>query len=365
MYFRSVEDFTPENVTAALRGLYPDAEVTDVRIVGEHQGSATHIVLELGYAAGMRSKLPKRMFTKTLLDKQRESLPSGFSETFADDLSMGFHFTEVRAFELLDEAIEVEIPKCYARSRGAKAGDFYIFLEDLNDRSATCPKVVPAVPVERVSALMETLARLHAAFWESPRLRGDCAACGSNDTGGFAEFVRGPGWSGVEHEFQIPYKGVILDEIGIDRPRLNAAFWRRQAALNQGPQTFLHGDPHPGNIYFLPDGSVGLLDWQLARCGSWSHDVSYAIQSALDPSERRAHERDLLAKYFSHLKELGVKTVPSDDQIWLAHRQAPAWGLPMWGATPDVMYSREEVETVVRRFATAWTDFDTNQALGF
>src|ERR1700749_3296957 len=101
MYFRSVDDFTPANVTTALRGLYPDAEVTDVTIASEHQGSATHIVLELAYGPATTSKLPKRMFTKTLLDKQRESLPSGFAETFADDLSMGFHFTEVRAFELL------------------------------------------------------------------------------------------------------------------------------------------------------------------------------------------------------------------------------------------------------------------------
>ncbi|MET0379083.1 MAG: phosphotransferase [Spongiibacteraceae bacterium] len=112
-------------------------------------------------------------------------------------------------------------------------------LENLTDRGTICSKVIPALSVERLANLLTTLAQLHAPYWESSRL---------------------------------------------------------QEILNDGPQTFLY-DAHPGNIYFLPDGTVGLFDWQLARRGPWTHDVSYAIISALDTDDRRSNERDLFRGY--------------------------------------------------------------------
>jgi predicted unusual protein kinase regulating ubiquinone biosynthesis (AarF/ABC1/UbiB family) len=44
--------------------------------------------------------------------------------------------------------------------------------------------------------------------------------------------------------------------------------------VSRAPQTLLHGDPHIGNTYVLPDDTVGFLDWQMVRrdnCGgdSW------------------------------------------------------------------------------------------------
>ena len=36
--------------------------------------------------------------------------------------------------------------------------------------------------------------------------------------------------------------------------------------IDKGPQTVLHGDSHPGNIYFR-DGKAGLLDWQVVKRG--------------------------------------------------------------------------------------------------
>src|SRR5690606_41926839 len=131
-------------------------------------------------------------------------------------------------------------------------------------------------------------------------------------------------------------KAAILKDIGIDAEHMYQAFWRRQEALNQWPQTLLHGDAHPGNIYFLPDGQVGLLDWQLARRGPWAHDVSYAIISALDPDDRRRCEGAMLRDYRAELTRLGVANPPSEEDPGLALRQSPAWGVARWGSTPAV-----------------------------
>lgn len=365
MFFKRIEDFTPASVTRALQPLYPGTEVTAVKIVSQHQGSASHLLLDLAYAAGTGAGLPPRIFVKTLLDAGRDALPSGFSETLAGDLALSMYATEVKAYALINAEMAIEAPKIFAHALGEAPGEFYLLMENLTDRSAICPKVIPALGVERIASLLTNLAALHAAWWQSPRLdSGELAWLERSTSGKLTHFLQHGGWDPIDVEFQIPYKAAILGEIGIDRAHMNRAFWRRQEQLDQWPQTLLHGDAHPGNIYFLPDGSVGLLDWQLARRGPWAHDVSYAIISALDPDDRRAHERDLLRDYREQLRELGVENPPDDDAMWLAHRQCPAWGLPMWGSTPAVMYSQEEVETVVRRFGTAWRDFSTSAALG-
>ncbi len=363
MFFRKVEDFTPANVTAALRPLYPGVQVSDVHIVSQHQGSASHLLLELRYAQSQPA-LPQQMFVKTLLDAGRDALPSGFAETLAGDLALAMYATETKAYELINAELSIEAPKLFASALGENPGEFYLFLENLNDRHAICPKVIPALGVDRVANLLQTLATLHAAYWQSPRLTSELAWFETSTEGRLTRFLQNGGWDPIDTEFQIAYKAAILRDIGIDRAQMQKAFWLRQESLNAMPQTFLHGDAHPGNIYFLPDGAVGLLDWQLARRGPWTHDVSYAIISALDVSDRRAHERELLAHYKNQLLKLGVDHLPGNDDMWLAHRQSPAWGLPMWGSTPAVMYSQEEVETVVRRFGEAWLDFDTGAALG-
>jgi aminoglycoside phosphotransferase (APT) family kinase protein len=131
-----------------------------------------------------------------------------------------------------------------------------------------------------------------------------------------------------------------------------------------GPATILHGDTHPGNVYVLPEGTVGLLDWQLMRRGSWVHDVAYAMVSALSPDDRRRNERELLQSYLDELIRLGVSSAPSWDAAWQLYRASPPWGWVMWVVTPDVMYSPQTVEAVIDRFAQAFCDLDTLDALG-
>src|SRR3546814_13677862 len=79
-------------------------------------------------------------------------------------------------------------------------------------------------------------------------------------------------------------------------------------------RTLLHGDTHLGNIYLLPDGRAGLLDWQLVVRGHHMHDVNYIVTTALSIGDRRNHERDLLAYYLDCLKAHGVAGAPDLDR---------------------------------------------------
>jgi hypothetical protein len=80
----------------------------------------------------------------------------------------------------------------------------------------------------------------------------------------------------------------------------------------RAPRTLLHSDTHVANTYIMPNGAVGLLDWQLARRGGWEIDVSHYLQTALTIETRRAIERELVTGYIDELRRLNID-VPHDD----------------------------------------------------
>ena len=94
--------------------------------------------------------------------------------------------------------------------------------------------------------------------------------------------------------------------------------WARYiGTLTKAPQTLLHGDPHIGNTYVLPDDDVGFLDWQMVRRGNWSLDLGYFLQGALTIEDRRRSERELLEEY------RGALTLPADEIPEPGGRVAP------------------------------------------
>lgn len=77
------------------------------------------------------------------------------------------------------------------------------------------------------------------------------------------------------------------------------------AMLNQGPQTLIHRDCHPGN-FFWNDQQPGFLDWQLVRIGDGMADLAYFLATALDSEDRRKHEAALLEIYRQELEREGI-----------------------------------------------------------
>src|SRR3546814_1924747 len=61
-------------------------------------------------------------------------------------------------------------------------------------------------------------------------------------------------------------------------------------------RTLLHGDTHLGNIYLLPDGRAGLLDWHLVVRGHHMHDRSEGHTSELTSLMRYSYSVSCLKK---------------------------------------------------------------------
>jgi hypothetical protein len=371
---RAADDLTPELLTTLLRRHDPEVTVTRATLSRTWQGTTSHLHLDVDYAdspvaslapdAGADTSLPRHLFVKTQLGTVHdlpEAVDASLSEGGGGTVLLD---DETRFYRELRTDLDVETMTTYFSEHLDGPSQFLIIAEDITLRGAQVPDAVAGLSVEQVDELLTTLSKIHAPFWGSPRLRDDGELSWLNHpiTGKFAAFLRENGFAIIRMFLELPYKQALLDATGEDADSMEAAFWKLQEHVAEAPMTLLHGDPHPRNTYALPDGSMGVLDWQLVRRGSWAHDVGYALIGALQPELRRNHERELLDGYRGRLRDAGV-AVPDREHMWTAYRRSPAWGFCMWAITPDQMYSVEIVETVLGRFAEAYSDLGTGALL--
>jgi aminoglycoside phosphotransferase (APT) family kinase protein len=126
----------------------------------------------------------------------------------------------------------------------------------------------------------------------------------------------------------------------------------------------LHADPHIGNTYVLPDQSVGFLDWQCCRRGSWAMDLAYFLVSALTVDDRRAAEERLLEVYL-HALTVPRDELPTVDEVRRRYDAAHPYGLVVWMVTHQSDNSQRAAvcRALIERFGAAFADGDSERAL--
>lgn len=266
---------------------------------------------------------------------------------------------------LRDELADVEAPAAYAAVIDDDNGQFGIFMEDLGLREARFPNAVDGVTLAEMESLVANLARLHAHFWESPRLDGELAWLPRTDRGGMYPVFEAIGLNLIKDQVaKHPFKAELIAPLGASLDELWALLWRAQRQIYAEPQTLLHGDAHIANTYVLPDGTGGLLDWQLMVRGPWCHDLAYLLATGLDVETRRREERGLIERYFETLRAHGVTEVPDPERAWRRYRQAAIWGLVIgWLITPPVNYGEAITRANIDKTVAAMRDLETLDAI--
>jgi thiamine kinase-like enzyme len=143
--------------------------------------------------------------------------------------------------------------------------------------------------------------------------------------------------------------------------RIRAGLGALTTWYSSRPKTLVHADAHPGNFYITATGDLGFTDWQNYEFGHWSMDVAYHVAGSLTPEDRRAHEKELLSEYLSHLRAAGVET-PGFDQAWEDFRVSLVYGYFLWSITRRV-YEPITIE-MNRRLGTAVTEHESFRLLG-
>lgn len=317
----------------AIGAHHPTTEVAGFTVADDTTGVTMRqrIVLRYGRGTG-----PASVFVKSTVESHDSEL---------------FGANEARLYAS-GGALPVEMPSCFAAGVGAD-GASVVVLEDLSLRGAEMNLAIRPLAVDTAASGLEGMARLHGAHW------GESAP---PELSWIAPFNYSLLARTAERKVGLVFDRA--DEHGlVDLLPARLRDRRTLAALYGTPplpgrQTIVHGDPHVGNTYTLPDGTLGFLDWQLVSRSSWEHDVGYFLIGSVAEEERRREERVLLELYRDALGRTGGDG-PSPSEMWERYRQTAVYGLVVWliTAAATTAHLREVCATCVQRFATAVEDF--------
>ncbi len=111
-------------------------------------------------------------------------------------------------------------------------------------------------------------------------------------------------------------RGKILDAIR-DEPEETRARWASvtlraltRQAMGDG---FFHADPHPGNVLFLPEGKVALLDWGMV--GRLTSNMRHALVDLLLAASERDSERVVNVLFRLSAKGRNVNTLAVEQEV--------------------------------------------------
>lgn len=343
------QDVTPAWLTDALAPRYPGvtAEKIDVRDI--LWGTGTKMMVRVAWnAAGERAGLPRDLCIKAGLADHRELVKFCYQ-------------TEARFFTDLAPKLKMGLPHALYAALDDDQG--IVVMEDLRTSGARLCRVQEPLTQGEAAAFLIDLASLHARWWNSPDLADDGALgwlmrhdpLADEAWGDFGRGQLEPAaWA---HSMALP-RALAVPALCRDRDTMHASLQALRRFTAGEPECVIHGDAHLGNMYLTADGRPGFLDWQTTRRGHWAHDVTYFLLSALDPLDRRAWERELIAGYLSALATAGVAHPPVETAAWRAIRAHIVYGLFYWLVNPVEWQAEENNAAVAPRFAWAAVDHD-------
>jgi hypothetical protein len=269
--------------------------------------------------------------------------------------------TEVRFYSQLAPEI-AGVPEAYGTAFDTWTGRYLLILEDLPE-SCVFPDTLHPLSIDQASLIVELLATVHGTFWERVRQNGrGPLAWLYTPSGDVTSLLTG---SLMKTSVKrLAERTTIPGDFPLDRGRFIADNYRAVAALiDAPPHTVMHGDAHPGNVYFR-DGEPGLLDWQAVRRGHPSRELAYTLITSLTPEDRQSAQRDLLEVYRRALAATGGPDLDPED-LWLRYRQGAlyAYVAPLITAGMGGMQVEDIAMEGLRRGVAALDDLETVAAL--
>ena len=255
--------------------------------------------------------------------------------------------TETRFYRELAPQLS-GLPKSYGSAFDSLTGRYVLVLEDLPVDECEFPTTLKPITAERAVKVVALLARVHATFWG--RIP-DWAYSASGDSSSLM----------VGALLKLSSRRIAeRTDIDVARGRFIDANYRAVATvLDATPNTVLHGDAHPGNVYFR-NGEAGLLDWQAVRRGHPGRELSYTLITSMTPAGRQACQHDILDGYRDALAAAGGPDIDRDE-LWLRYRQGALYAYTAALVTAGMGGMQDDSIALegLRRAVAALEDLDT------
>lgn len=292
--------------------------------------------------------LPASVFVKTAAVDAGTRIFGGLARL--GEVEVGF-YRDVRP------GLDLTAPQLLGATFDRATGRFVIVLEDLGVTGAVFCDTLTRLTTDQTAAVLSTLARLHGATHANlPRV----GWLGANSGDALLPLISG----------SLPRLAAKVAErapelVSTEATPLLRGYRRWAPALDEGPHSVLHGDPHPGNVYLNGERAAGLLDWQAVRRGNPLRDVTYHLVLGMAVPDRRAHERDLLAHYAAELAAHGGPGLDADE-CWRQHRRMAAYAYVAAVFTSGLggLQNAEIADAGLKRATVAVADLETAAVVG-
>lgn len=350
-------ELTPETLTPIVEAAHPGVRVTEVKVEdlkdsdSLETSSSALVRLSVKYSDGNPGGHPEHLLAK-LTQSNPDLWYTHMNAMYANELDF---------YSKLRPELDLEAPRTMGGAMDENQR-YILLLEDVKARGAQFHTVLTEdVTVDHVRSMLDTFARLHARFWKSPRFKTDLAWVQTMVKGDLEDLMRQAIAEGIRIQLgKQKFKREFLGITNVTEERLRHGSIKMKEHQATLPPTILHGDSHLGNMYFLPDLTGGLLDWQLVTKGYLAHDIGYFITVSLPVETRRREERNLLDYYLERLKEHGAIDPPDRETLWLEYRRTLIWGYYIgWLTVPEENYGWEHSVVCHLRVIEAFRDHDT------
>lgn len=357
---RVAKEITLELLNDVVRDMHPAVHITSMELVGTNNygeanvSSSVRATFALEYAPSAMQTFAPRVVVK--MSMPNDIWPAKLYPIYENEINFYRH---------IRPGLDLEAPVALGARYDPASKRFMLIMEDLGLRGAKFAMQSDAPDVAKTRAVLDTHAKLHASFWESPRFKTDLAYLQTHVEGSMEDLMHGLVRKGIQGEIeQQMVKREMIGRVGMTEEEMFLGTEAVKLHQSKLPQTLVHGDSHFGNTYYLPDGKRGLCDWQLCVRGYAMHDISYLINTSLSIDLRRKHERNLLDFYRDRLGHYGVKTPPSVDTLWDEHRLGTLWTFYYgWLTAPVPNYGWELMTVALLRTSAAMEDHETKKAL--
>ena len=344
---RGVQRIATDAVVGRVRSLPRTIGDLDAKALSQIMGRTVMSVVVIGGDAGTSSRarlaltgdgVPASVFVKMPAETTATRL-LGELGRLAD--------TETRFYSQLAPEL-TGLPKAYGSAFDPLTGRFVLVLEDLAADNCEFPDTLHPLDRDQAGAIVERLARLHATFWGRPPGWLYTASADS------ASLLTGPLLKTSARRI------AERTDIPVEDGRFIDVNYRAVARLiDTPPHTVMHGDAHPGNVYFR-NGEAGLLDWQAVRRGHPSRELAYTLITSMTTADRQACERELLDDYRRALGAAGGPELDRDE-LWDRYRQGALYPYVATSIVLGMGGMQSEAITVegLRRAIAALGDLDT------
>ncbi|HEX9832268.1 MAG TPA: phosphotransferase [Mycobacterium sp.] len=344
---RGVQRIVTDAAIGRVRPLPRTVDDLDAAYLSQVMGRTVRSVSVIGGDTGTSSRARLALTGDDVPDSVFVKMPAKTAATRLMGEIGQLAETETRFYRELAPHLS-GVPQSYGSAFDPVTGRFVLVLEDLAVHDCEFPDTLNPLDIDQASLIVELLARLHGTFFG--RIP-DWLYSASADS---SSLMTAPLLKASARRI------AARTDIAVESGRFIDENYRSVARLiDTPPHTVMHGDAHPGNVYFR-DGAAGLLDWQAMRRGHPSRELAYTLITSLTAADRQASQRDILDVYRKALAAAGGPDLGRDD-LWERYRQGALYAYVAALITAGMGGMQDEGIALkgLRRAVAALDDLDT------